>query len=99
MLSTIAAAPVAAYVGHWGGPHPGPFLFIFPLLILLLVGALVFALVFRRRRFAGHAAPWAAQARTASAEQILAERFARGEVDEAEYRARLEALRANRPEA
>ncbi|MBS1905258.1 MAG: hypothetical protein JST33_01560 [Actinobacteria bacterium] len=39
----------------------------------------------------------AAQSRTA--EQILADRFAKGEVDETEYRARLEVLRANRPEA
>ena len=31
-----------------------------------------------------------------SAEAVLAERFARGEVDEAEYRARLEVLRAPR---
>lgn len=52
----------------------------------------------------GAQAPWAgmaqggaAQSRTA--EQILADRFAKGDVDETEYRARLEVLRANRPEA
>ena len=33
-----------------------------------------------------------------SAEQTLAERFAKGDIDETEYRARLEVLRANRPE-
>lgn len=33
----------------------------------------------------------------ATAEQILAERFARGEIDEDEYRQRMAALRAERP--
>ncbi len=32
-----------------------------------------------------------------TAEQVLAERFARGEVDEQEYRQRLDALRGARP--
>ncbi|MDQ1128680.1 SHOCT domain-containing protein [Microbacterium sp. SORGH_AS_0888] len=94
-LTILSAMPVA----HWMGPHPGPFLFLIPLVFLLLVGALVFALVFRRRRFAPQTGPWAAPSRGSSAEQILAERFARGEVDEPEYRARLEALRAHRPDA
>jgi putative membrane protein len=31
-----------------------------------------------------------------AAERVLAERFARGDIDETEYRARLEVLRANR---
>ena len=35
----------------------------------------------------------------ASAESTLAERFAKGDIDETEYRARLEVLRANRPNA
>ncbi|GAA4480968.1 SHOCT domain-containing protein [Microbacterium panaciterrae] len=43
--------------------------------------------------------PWAASAQSRSAEQILADRFAKGDIDETEYRARLEVLRANRPEA
>ena len=34
---------------------------------------------------------------TVPAEQILAERFAHGQIDENEYRARLEVLRGNRP--
>jgi putative membrane protein len=33
-----------------------------------------------------------------SAEKTLAERFAQGDIDEVEYRARLEVLRASRPE-
>ena len=34
-----------------------------------------------------------------SPESTLAERFAKGDIDETEYRARLEVLRANRPNA
>lgn len=35
---------------------------------------------------------------TGSAEHTLAERFAHGDIDEAEYRARLDVLKANRPD-
>lgn len=45
------------------------------------------------------AAPWASAAQGRGAEQILADRFAKGDIDEAEYRARLEVLRAERPDA
>ncbi|MBS1698777.1 MAG: hypothetical protein JST25_10300 [Actinobacteria bacterium] len=43
--------------------------------------------------------PSSGTAQSRSAEQILADRFAKGDVDETEYRARLEVLRANRPES
>jgi putative membrane protein len=36
---------------------------------------------------------WVAGPRPTAAEQLLAERFARGDIDEEEYRRRLEALR------
>lgn len=45
--------------------------------------------------------PWggfaAQQGGSSEAEKTLAERFAQGDIDEVEYRARLEVLRANRP--
>ena len=41
----------------------------------------------------------AAREGTKSAEATLAQRFAQGDIEEAEYRARLEVLRANRLEA
>ncbi|MEF2978189.1 SHOCT domain-containing protein [Subtercola sp. YIM 133946] len=45
----------------------------------------------------GYPGAWAAQAQGSSdAEKTLAERFAQGDIDEVEYRARLEVLRANR---
>ncbi|MEA9986744.1 hypothetical protein, partial [Subtercola sp. RTI3] len=46
---------------------------------------------------AGWAAPSAAVNPAADAEKTLAGRFAVGDIDEVEYRARLEVLRANRP--
>jgi DNA-binding NarL/FixJ family response regulator len=42
---------------------------------------------------------WPGQADARSAEKTLAERFAQGDIDEVEYRARLEVLRANRPDS
>ncbi len=40
---------------------------------------------------------WAGPSGSTEAEKTLAERFAQGDIDEVEYRARLEVLRANRP--
>lgn len=101
MFSTTLAAAVAAHAGPWAAGFGWVF-FLIPL-FWILVFVLVFSLVGRRWRRAawaqdgyGPGAPWA---RAASAEQTLAERFAKGDIDETEYRARLEVLRANRPNA
>lgn len=91
MLSTLSAAVVPwAY-----GPGFGfPFFFLIPL-VWIVVLVLLFAFFGRRaRRRWGAYGPWAAQGR--SGESVLAERFANGDIDEVEYRARLEVLRANR---
>ena len=67
----------------WGwGWGPGPWFLIFPLLFWT---AVIVALVVTRRRWRGH-----------SGESTLADVFARGEISEAEYRARLAVLRENR---
>ena len=63
--------------------------------ILAVVGGialLVAATRSRRRELA--TAPIATAAEASPAEQILAERFARGEIDETEFRARRDALRS-----
>lgn len=109
MLATVAA--LAAHPGHMGFHPFWPVFIIGPLMFLIIVGLLV-ALIVRRRRWggpgawnaagasgAGAAGHWAGPAQSRSAEQILADRFAKGDIDETEYRARLEVLRANRPEA
>jgi putative membrane protein len=103
VLSTLALTGVAAHaVGPWGGG----FGFLWLLVPLFWIG--IFILIFgvfgrrwRRARFEqggygyGHG-PWGAPSR--SAESTLAERFAQGDIDEKEYRARLEVLRANNPQ-
>jgi putative membrane protein len=97
VLTTLATLGVAAHVGgpfvgfHWG-------FILFPLFWILVLG-LIFAIVGRRARRHhwhggwGHPAYWNQAGR--SAESTLAERFAQGDIDEKEYRARLEVLRAN----
>jgi putative membrane protein len=104
VFSSLALAPSAALVGGhigWG---------LLPLFIIghvfwfvVIVLVIIFAIVGRRRRFArwgamgggpfGHYGQWNNAGR--AAETTLAERFAQGDIDEKEYRARLEVLRAN----
>jgi putative membrane protein len=67
--------------GAWG---PGPWWPIFPLLWVLLWGVVIFA-VFRFR-----GARWQ---RGHSAADVLAERYARGEITVEEYRERLSVLK------
>lgn len=78
----------------------------------LVIVAIIIALVTRRRRWArsgmgpwghGHGygyghGYWGGQQAARAAETTLAERFAQGDIDEKEYRARLEVLRANAPQ-
>jgi putative membrane protein len=100
VFTTALAAPLAAtavathYVGPWAGPWW--LFFLIPLFWFLVIAAL-FAIFGRRRR-----AAWASDRREGAsrgAESTLAERFAQGDIDEVEYRARLEVLRANRSPA
>jgi len=74
--------PISADDG-WDGP--GAFWPVFPLLWLLLIAGAVTAFVVSGRRRQRLAGPRAGKAR-------LAERYAAGEVDEDEYRARLAVL-------
>jgi putative membrane protein len=79
-----------------GSAHPGLRLLILLILIALIVAAVV-ALV---RHFSHRDAVAAATAApvpptaAATAEQVLADRFARGEIDEAEFVSRRNALRS-----
>jgi len=102
MLSTLAAASVAA---HWGGPWGGGPGWLFLLIPLFWIAVFVLIFTFagsRWRRAAvarggfgpGYGHGWGGPSR--GAEATLAERFAQGDIDEVEYRARLEVLRANR---
>lgn len=107
MLSSLAAAGPAVHAALAHGPVVHGFGGLWWLGILIpLFWLLVFALLFgvfgrrwRRRAWesgsgfnsTGHHAPGR------SAEATLAERFAQGDIDEKDYRARLEVLRANHP--
>jgi putative membrane protein len=71
-----------AHAGGWGGP--GPWIGI---VWLLLIGALVALWAWRWRGNRGGGS------RMATAEAVLAERFARGDIDEDQLRRAREALR------
>jgi putative membrane protein len=93
VLATLAT--VSAHVGAWG---PGPGWLALILIPLFWIGLIALFITLARRRWSrgpGHYAPWANPGK--SAESTLAERFANGDIDEKEYRARLEVLRANNP--
>ena len=81
MVATVGA--VLAHVAGWG---PGAWWPIFPIFWILFWGAVIFV-IFRSRRNWGR---WNAGQ---SAEDVLAERYARGEVSEEEYRERLSVLK------
>ena len=104
MFTTLATLGIAAEIG---GPAGGAFwLFLLIPLFWILLFAAIFSIAGRRWRRAGWShgyghghgfgphAYWGAQA-ARSAEGSLAERFAQGDIDEKEYRARLEVLRVN----
>ena len=89
MPSTLAtintvAAEGSVFASHRGGDHEGGFFFL--LLLLAAIGGGIY--LFRRRRNGGAAAvaptpPPAAPVSDARA--LLDERFAKGEIDQAEY--------------
>lgn len=101
-MTALAVATAVAHVGPWAAGF-GWLFFIIPLFWIGLF-VLIFAIAGRRWRRGwaggyGHGygpgmGPWA-HAGARSAEASLAERFAQGDIDEKEYRARLEVLRAN----
>lgn len=81
---------------HDGGDAPAywpVFPIMFGLFWLTVLGAAFYLI---RRRIAGAAA---AADPLARAHAVLAERFARGEIDEQEYRSRLAVLRSSGPSA
>lgn len=77
--------------GGWGGPWWG----LSFLLVLLAIAAAAIFLVRRQTT----PAPTGSGAHRASAEHLLATRFARGDIDEDEYLSRLSVLRDSGPDA
>ena len=94
-LST-ASHTVGAHMVGWG-PGFGWWFLLIPLFWILLFG-LIFAIFGRRWRRNAIENGYGPQGRmnpARQAESTLAERYAKGDIDEVEYRARLEVLRAN----
>ncbi|MEW2355300.1 SHOCT domain-containing protein [Spirillospora sp. NPDC029432] len=96
MLTTMATA--LAHPGPWNedGPAGAPAWWpVFPISFGLFWVAVAVGAFYLLRRRTAHTATAAAAASDPAgpARTILAERFARGEIDEDEYQARLAALR------
>jgi putative membrane protein len=102
-LTASALTTPALTAMNWHGGPPFaffPLFFLIPIFWILVIGLIIFLVSRRRRawwRQNAHFGPgngsWSG---SRSAEATLAERFAQGDIDEVEYRARLEVLRANR---
>lgn len=100
MFTALALGAAAFHPWHGGG-----FWFVLiPLFWILLIVAL-FAIFGRRWRRHAYGAngygygphAWHAAQAAGSAESVLAQRYANGDIDEKEFRARLEVLRASGP--
>lgn len=72
---------------HWGDMGWGwGAALIWAILLLIILAGIVAAIIFAIRQSSGP--------RSSGAEQILAERYARGEIDEEEYQQRRRTLRS-----
>ncbi|WP_051468246.1 hypothetical protein [Actinomadura oligospora] len=97
LMITAAAHP--GWQDHDGPGWWAVFPITFGLLWMAMIGFVAFQLVKRRRRGGWRFPQAAAAGGSANAtrpEDLLAERFARGEVDEDEFHSRMSALRAER---
>jgi putative membrane protein len=91
--TTLAAAAVQlptniAAHGPWQGGAFSPWLLLFPLFWILVIGLIIFV----ARRTWRRNNQWAT---ARGGESLLRERYARGEIDETEYRQRLQVLRGD----
>lgn len=98
-LTGAAGALPTDAVASWGhaGWGPGPWWFVFPLLWFLLFASVVFLVARRARRGWSPGGPGGWRTPGSDPVAILGERYARGEIDEQEYRSRLAVLREGHP--
>lgn len=100
-MSATFAAVAAHYPGWgggaWGGPGLGLWFLLIPLMWIALFAVLfaVFGRRWRRAAAENGYGPYARRSPARQAEATLAERFAQGDIDETEYRARLEVIRTH----
>lgn len=88
MMTTLVAHP-----GPWNDGDAPAFWPVFPITFGLLWLAVLAGAFYLLRRSSGRAAPAGSADPVGGARKILAERFARGEIDEEEYYTRMSALR------
>ena len=81
---------------NWYGPGMGGWGYVLMTVNALLFWALVIVGIVVLVRHLGGSRQGSGTPGGTGPEQILAERFARGEIDEAEYRQRIDTLRASR---
>ena len=81
----MAVMTMAAEIAAQGGWGPGPWWPIFPLFWVIFLGAVIFAVLRSRRGGRWHHGH--------SVQDVLAERYARGEISVEEYRERLSVLK------
>ncbi|WP_309708878.1 hypothetical protein [Pseudolysinimonas sp.] len=99
-MFTALALSAAAFHPYQGG---GLFFVLIPLFWILLFVVLLAIFGRRMRRRGGSYGygygygPHARHAAQAAAESVLAQRYANGDIDEKDYRARLEVLRSSGP--
>jgi putative membrane protein len=86
------ADTLADHAGRFGG-HPGARLLAF-VVFVIVIALVVTAIVMLVRHFSSQGAAAAPPNPSGSAEELLAGRLARGEIDEDEYRRRRDALRS-----
>lgn len=87
-MHILSAITLAGGRGDWGpgwAGGAGPWWFLFPLLWVVLIGTVIWMLVRDRRRRAARPIQ--------RATEILATRYAQGEIDGEEYRRRLDEIR------
>lgn len=94
-LTAVSSAVAAHPYGPWGGP--GWLFLLIPLFWIALFAILfgIFGRRWRRVAIENGYGPHGRRSPVRQAETTLAERFAQGDIDEVEYRARLEVVRAN----
>lgn len=99
MFTALALAAAAPWHPHFFGG----FWFVLIPLFWILVFVVLFAIFGRRWRRGGYGpyghgpGAWHAAQAAQGAESVLAQRYANGDIDEKEYRARLEVLRSTGP--
>ncbi len=101
-MTALTTTLIAHPYPHDGGFHPWFLIFPFGFLLFWVL----FFVVLRTVVFRRWGGPWGGPRGRgpgwhpgSGAEQTLAARFAAGDIDEQEYRARLEVLRASPPDA